>query len=225
MKNYYSRKNSNYFNTSGRIDLVDFLPKKGKLKILEIGASGGDTLLYLKNNNFADEVWGVDLFAQENSNQSNRAIDNFFIGDIEKMDLELFFEKEYFDVILLPDVLEHLLDPWTMVEKINAYLKIDGVIISSIPNIREFKTLFNLVFKADFKYDESGVLDKTHLRFFCRKNIITLLTLQNLQVVNVCPSFEKHPLLRRKKILNGLTFGLFKDFLAQQYIVVSLKTK
>ena len=79
--------------------------------------------------------------------------------------------NNYFDVIYFNDVLEHLVDPFDVLDRIKYKLSDDGLVISSIPNLRSYDTFMKLLFKKDFKYDEDGILDKTHLRFFTKKSI------------------------------------------------------
>jgi hypothetical protein len=47
----------------------------------------------------------------------------------------------------------------------------NGVVISSIPNVRFFRTFSKVLFSKDWKYEDHGVMDKTHLRFFTGKSI------------------------------------------------------
>lgn len=219
---YYDIKDKDYF-TGTRIDLIQLLPNNPEQKVLEIGAGGGDTITYIKKNNLAKEVMGLELFEIPNSNQSNPAIDKFVLGNIEQMDVPA--EENYFDVIICGDVLEHLIDPWAVVEKLTKYLKVGGVMIASLPNVREMNTLIKIAVLGDFRYkEEGGVLDKTHLRFFCKKNIIDLLTTAKLKPVYNCPSFKYNPSQKSRKIMNMLTLGLFQNFLTFQHLVISKKT-
>ncbi|HIP12697.1 MAG TPA: class I SAM-dependent methyltransferase [Arcobacter sp.] len=170
MNNQYANKEASYeeyFNNI-RVELLNLIPnnlRDGKL--LEIGAGTGNTLIHAKENGFATEVHGIELCKITNSNQENPLLDNFIIGNVESLTFP--YEKKSFDVIICGDVLEHLLDPYTMVEKPREYLTDDGIIILSLPNIREINVLKQIVFQGDFKYVEAGILDKTHLRFFAKK--------------------------------------------------------
>jgi 2-polyprenyl-3-methyl-5-hydroxy-6-metoxy-1,4-benzoquinol methylase len=104
------------------------------------------------------------------SNQTNFAIDKFIVANLEMEDLNL--PKEYFDVIIAGDVLEHLVDPWKFVENLTKFLKKDGIFIICVPNIREISTISKIFFGGSFKYDpERGIMDKTHLLFLCKKKI------------------------------------------------------
>ena len=162
-KEYYSEKNLQYFSFS-RPDVISVLPKNPNQKILEIGAGTGNMLLQIKQSGFAAEVMGVELMKQPGSNQENPHIDKFQIGDIEHDTIDA--PLDYFDVIICADVLEHLADPWKVVEKLTRHLKPNGLFIASIPNIREWKSLFRIIFNGDFRYQQQGIMDKTHLRFF-----------------------------------------------------------
>jgi hypothetical protein len=102
-------------------------------------------------------------------------------------------------------------------------LKKGGRLIASIPNIREFKTLFRIVFLGDFKYEvKGGILDNTHLRFFCKKNILQLMSTDSLSPVYCKPNFllKEVPQGKKRRMINRLTFGLFLNFLAIQYLCV-----
>lgn len=222
-KDYYAIKEKEYFSNVRR-DVLSLIPSNSAQKILEIGAGGGNTLLYLKENNLASEVMGVELMKIENSNQNHPGIDKFQIANIEQEEIDA--EKEYFDVIICADVFEHLVDPWTMVDKIQKYLKKDGLLIVSMPNIREWKTLSAIIFKGDFRYQsEGGIMDRTHLRFFCRKNIRQLLHTATLTPIFSTPNFmlREVPAGKKRRIINLLSFRLFENFLAVQYLFIAKK--
>ena len=216
----YDNKIPSYFSAI-RMDLVGLLPSNPDQVILEIGAGSGSTLAYLKEKNLAKHVTGIELFEIKDSLQKNQVIDEFIIGNIENMDLEKF--NEQFDVVICGDVLEHLIDPWKVVEKIASLIKPQGILIVSIPNFRDIKTLYNVFVKGDFKYEKSGVLDETHLRFFCKKNILKLLTTSSLKPVKIWPSFLKNPNQINRKRMSELTLGIFKNFLTVQYLVIARK--
>ena len=219
MKHIYEKKSYNYYSHS-RLDLISLLPIKKDKKILEIGAGCGDTLVTIKEKNLASKVIGVELFPKPGTNQSNTLIDKFIIADIENDILDL--ENDYFDVIICGDVLEHLVDPWAVIEKLTHLLKKGGVFIISVPNIGHYTVLFSIIFKKDFKYDpEGGILDKTHLRFFCKKNIKQLVTTKNLQPVSYHAGFTRLPRLMLTKTLNIITIGLLKVLLTRQHLIVA----
>lgn len=222
-KNHYAVKEKEYFSNI-RKDVISLIPSNPNQKILEIGAGGGNTLLYIKENKMAAEVMGIELMKIEGSNQTNPLIDKFQVGNIEQEDIDA--EERYFDVIVCADVFEHLMDPWSAVDKIQKYLKKDGLLIVSMPNIREWKTLFAIIFKGDFNYrPEGGIMDRTHLRFFCKKNIHQLLQTPTLSPIFSKPNFmmKEVPEGKKRRIINLLSFRLFENFLAVQYLFIAKK--
>jgi len=202
-----------------RTELVNFIPENTE-KLLEIGAASGDTLIYILEKKLASEVVGVDLIEIPESNQQNKAISKFIIADLDKTKLE--FPKKNFDVILAGDVFEHLKDPWKQLNELSVFLKDKGLIICSLPNFRNYKVLFNIVFRGDFKYAEKGILDKTHLRFFCKKNMINFFKTCGFEIL-ILRSNLNYGKFKFKNLFNYLTFGIFKDFLVYQYYIVARK--
>lgn len=103
-------------------------------------------------------------------------------GNIEGMDLP--YEKEAFDYIILGDVLEHLYHPEEVLVRLSKYLKKDGRFICSIPNIMHTSVMIPLL-KGKFEYAESGILDKTHIRFFTLESIVKMLDCCGLKTEKV----------------------------------------
>ena len=220
-EDFYSEKKRDYFE-GVRMDIISLLPRDKNQKILEIGAGAGNTLLYIKEKQLAAEVMGVELMKLPNSNQQHPLIDRFQIANIEREKINA--EQEYFDVIICADLLEHLADPWTVVGMISTFLKPGALLIVSVPNFREIKTLCKIFFRKDFQYDPlGGILDKTHLRFFCKNNIRRLVTTNLLFPVYYTPNFllKVLPDGKKRRIINLLTLGLFQDLLTVQYIFIA----
>lgn len=218
----YQGKSKKYFSNP-RYDLISLIPGREGNRVLEVGAGSCDTLCEIKRSGLAMEVTGIELVSLPGTMQHDPLIDRLIIGDIEKMDPGL--SEKYFDVIICGDVLEHLTDPWSMMKKIANYLKDDGVIIISVPNIREYHIMYRIFFLGDFRYTDQGILDKTHLRFFCKKNIIEMLSATGFEPVSVNPIFRFDRAQRKNRILDMFTFGIIRDFLTAQYVIVSHKKK
>ena len=217
---FYDVKETVYF-TNPRIDLIKLIPRKDDNRVLEIGAGGGDTLIEIKRQKLASEVVGIELMEMANSNQGNAAIDKFIVCDVERTELE--FPDSYFDVILLGDVLEHLLDPWSFLKKTSRCLKQGGLFIASIPNIRYYTAMFKVFLRGDFGYEEHGLFDRTHFRFFCKKNMKSLFDTESFRCLHIMPRDHLYDIKSKRKVFNRLTFGAFEEFLTLQYIIVSEK--
>lgn len=218
----YKEKAAYYFQFT-RTDLIDLLPKRTFDNILEVGAGGGNTLLYLKHAGIAKQVTGIELFDLPGTEQNNQGIDRFIIDNIEQTNNNA-FNKNEFDIIICGDVLEHLANPWAVRDKLINWLKPGGYFLASIPNIREFKTVLKILLRGTFTYEEGGVMDKTHLRFFGKKNIIELLSANGLRIEKMVSNLA-YPAWNTKTRahINNISFKLFEEFLAKQYFVLSIK--
>jgi 2-polyprenyl-3-methyl-5-hydroxy-6-metoxy-1,4-benzoquinol methylase len=216
----YENKKRDYYAVI-RHDLIELIDNKenGNLKILEIGAAYGETLFYLKETAIATEVVGIDLFEDIENKDNYKKLDKFIFGDIQKLELDEY--NNYFDIILLPDVLEHLTEPKPVLEKIKNYLKPDGKIIVSMPNFRHFSAIYKVFIKGDFKYEPRGLFDYTHLRFYCKKNIKQLIEAADYNITKSQSSiyYAKSNL----RTFNNLSFKLFEEFLSDQYYFVARK--
>jgi hypothetical protein len=72
--------------------------------------------------------------------------------------------------------------------------------------------------KGDFAYTEAGILDRTHLRFFCRKNIFDMLGKEfEIQEVKTFPELK----VGKKAFLNRITLRKFEEFFVIQYICLA----
>ena len=221
MSDLYQEKDQDYYS-GVRFDLLTLFPAKQGLSILEVGAGSGENLVYLKVKNIASKVVGVEKFLMENTMQQHEIIDSMIIADLETDQLDL--AEGSFDLILCPDVIEHLIDPWHVLEKLRKYLRPGGEILISVPNIRFFKVLISILLKGRFEYETSGIMDRTHLRWFCRKDLIQLLEQSGYRVTRASSDFEQRKEWSKKYIFNLLTFGLFKEFFIVQNFIAAKKT-
>jgi 2-polyprenyl-3-methyl-5-hydroxy-6-metoxy-1,4-benzoquinol methylase len=215
--NYYDEKSGAYF-TGTRKDLIGLLPQQNGLHVLELGAGGGDTLVDLKRTGKAARVVGIELFKLDGTHQHDPLIDEFIIGNIEH--LELNQPAGSFDAVLMGDVLEHLLDPWVTIRKISHLVRPGGRMIASMPNIRSREAFKKIFLKGDFAYTSHGLFDKTHYRWFCKKNMIDLMTPSGFTLVSMTSNLE----LKKgsgTRMFNRITGRLFEEFLTVQFITVS----
>lgn len=164
----YENKPTGYYDNA-RDEMLSFLPENYKT-VLDVGCADGSFAKSIKDISGA-EVWGVEYMPDEAKKASSK-IDKVLTGAIEDCIEKL--PDNYFDVIYFNDVLEHLVDPYKVLDKMKFKLSKDGITISSIPNMRYHRALKELVINKDWKYAEHGTLDKTHLRFFTKKSIFRM---------------------------------------------------
>ncbi len=128
---------------------------------------------------------------------------------------------EKFDLILCPDVLEHLVDPWSVVRTFRDVAHPETVLAISIPNIRFYRALLRIAFGSGFRYEDEGTFDSTHLRWFTRGNLSELLTSTGWTPVRwgVSPPV-RFAFLR--SWLARLTRGLTNEYLGYQWYVIAV---
>ena len=86
--------------------------------------------------------------------------------------------------------MEHLKDPWAVLKNVTNFLTDNGFIITSIPNVRHYITIFNLLFRGNWPYRERSIHDKNHLRFFAFKNIKKMLLDAGLNAIRVKRNYK-----------------------------------
>jgi len=210
----YRDKEAGYFNYP-RLDLLEMLPQGAGLRMLEIGAGDGATLRTARAQGIAAHTVGVDLVPPAPAADGLPPVDRFLTGDVDRLIAEGELAEGDFDVVLCADVLEHLIDPWRTVRLLARCLKPGGLFLSSIPNVRNFRLLSSVVLHGDFRYADAGLLDRTHLRFFCRKNVRELFQEAGLRVEAIEANMGAYGL--RHKALNALSLGLLTDFFVFQF--------
>lgn len=186
-------------------------------KILDVGCGSG--ALGAKLVAQGKEVVGMEQDARL-SDQASRSLTKVITGDACQQALP--FEQGYFDAIIYADVLEHLVDPLALLRQQRKYLKPQGEILVSLPNIRYYKVMDQVFFKGVWDYTDAGILDKTHLRFFTLVTMKELLARAGYEIVDmqrhiVASSFYKG--------LSALLLGAGKDLLTYQYYFKARKVE
>jgi 2-polyprenyl-3-methyl-5-hydroxy-6-metoxy-1,4-benzoquinol methylase len=202
-KNYYSRS---------RREIRSLLPGRAS-RILEVGPGAGFTLIWLKSIYPAATTCGVELNPALEADLQEHA-DVAIIGDIDHLISRV---ASKFDLILLLDVLEHVPDPTRTLQAITRSLLMDGGrVIVSVPNIAHLSVTLPLLFQRRFEYADSGILDRTHLKFFVEDTAVKLLNDSNLIIKDGLVTGLEGP---KSKMLDGLTLGFLTHHLAKQYIM------
>jgi 2-polyprenyl-3-methyl-5-hydroxy-6-metoxy-1,4-benzoquinol methylase len=195
-----------------RTEVLDLVPE-GPNRVLDVGGGIGASAAWLKSVGKCDHAVVVDLVADNCLPE----IDAGYGGNLEDPALlqRVASEQGKMDVILCLDVLEHVTDPWAVVKHCHDILNPGGVIVTSIPNMRHYSLVLPLVFRGKFDLTDSGIRDRTHLRWFVKDTAIDLMTSSGLKLDHV----EGKIYGRKKNLLNTLTLGLFREFLFLQYFI------
>ena len=171
-KDYYGKIDFNVKNnshTQAFIFLQDYCSKKNitSPKVLEVGCSSGYFSAAMKEHGIY--VYGIEPFSDEAMHHGR--VDDFFHGTVED-----FYNTthsnllQFFDVIIFGDVLEHLKEPQKTITYLSKYLKNEGIIIASVPNITHIG-IRKMLEDGIWEYAKYGILDSTHLRFFSWYNL------------------------------------------------------
>jgi 2-polyprenyl-3-methyl-5-hydroxy-6-metoxy-1,4-benzoquinol methylase len=200
-----------------RTNISKFI-QQGDNYILDVGCAAGNFGVFLKSNGYANQVVGIEI-NQEAANEASNKLNSVFCADLNCITVnELLPElnnNKLFDYIVCADVLEHLIDPWQVLSDLTKYLEPNGKIIASIPNVRHWTVWLPLLLKGNWDYQDAGIMDKTHLRFFTKNTMLELFQSANLNVSEI------EPLIGGKwKLVDKYSLGLLRDFVAVQWVLV-----
>lgn len=208
-----AKDNAQAYFGRARPEMLEFIPRSAQ-RILDVGCgSGGFAAQLMKPGK---EVWGIEpdpAMAALASKQLTKT----FCSDIETALGHL--PVAYFDCVVFNDVLEHLVDPFSVLRQVQRYLCQGGCIVASIPNVRYFYNLREVLLDRQWRYRNFGILDRTHLRFFTEISMADMFAdagyrLIRQQGINGFKSWKF-------SILNALTRGHVADMRYEQFACVA----
>lgn len=171
-----------------RRDVISLL-KEIPSHILDVGCSNGALGQDLKRA-FPDAiVIGIEqdpAMAEVARLQLNKVI----VADLDNAAWSDNLTDHTFDLIICADVLEHLKKPWEVLYILQQVLTPEGYLIVSLPNVRHWSVFYQVFVKGDWPILNSGIFDKTHLRFFTKRSAKRLIEKSGLTVENIV---AKHP--------------------------------
>jgi len=183
-------------------------------RVLDLGCGAGMVSAAIRARCDVREIWGVEVVPEvAEQARGNPALDRVLCGDISVLIPQL--PPAYFSHVLAGDVLEHLVDPWSVVAGLKACLEPGGKFICSIPNIRNLSFILELLFRRRFTYRDAGVMDRTHLRFFTRKDIEDMFLDAGYSDIRIGAVRPKKALHKR---LGRLLFG---DLVTKGFLVTA----
>ncbi|MBT5047447.1 MAG: class I SAM-dependent methyltransferase [Rhodospirillaceae bacterium] len=199
-----------------RRDIVELIPEQVN-RALEIGCGVGNTLLMLKKAGLVRWAGGVEIVPAPAA-KAREQLDQVWEGNAEILDLEADIEPGSLDLVILMDVLEHLVDPWKMINRIMPWLSANGVIIANVPNVRNKNIVRKLVLGGRWDYEDEGLMDRTHLRWFTRATMRELMECSGLTVTEIRPVPALKP-WKNKWFYTKLTFGFLRDFWPSSFMM------
>jgi 2-polyprenyl-3-methyl-5-hydroxy-6-metoxy-1,4-benzoquinol methylase len=208
-----------YFSMVRR-EIFPFLPARVE-RMLDVGCGAGVTSAAIRRERQVAWAGGIE-YLPDVARAAEAVCDRVWTGDAAAAPLEDEIALDTLDLVLCLDVLEHMADPWTMVQRLSALIAPGGRLIVSVPNIRHWKFIWRLLTRGDFRYRDAGLLDRTHLRFFVRETAIELATAGGLRLVTARSATDwRAPDARW--LLSRLTGGAADELMAKQWLIVADK--
>jgi methionine biosynthesis protein MetW len=160
------------------IDRIQLQMIPANSRVLEIGCATGYMSEYLIKEKGC-QVLGIEPVAEQAYAAIARGID-VKIGTVDSLNIQTYLDQEVklhgpFDVLFMSQVIEHIAEPEVILKRMKDWLSPTGVLIISTCNIAHWKCRFRLL-GGEWKYEEYGVFDKTHLRFFTIKSFKEMLS-------------------------------------------------
>ena len=156
-----------------RPEFVSFVGKFGSFaSAIDIGCAGGKLGTELVQKGVVGACDGIEPFPAAAS------IARTVLGQVWQGSLEAVVDSipwHQYDLAIMADVLEHLVDPWSALRTLHARTAPGCRLALSVPNVRHYKIVFALLFKGEFRYQDQGIMDRTHLHFFTRNSLIETL--------------------------------------------------
>lgn len=210
----YISKETDYFSLEREVFKKAIT--ENNLNVLDVGCGTGVLGAFLIKNQKC-KVFGVEI-NEDAFNAAKTNLTDVIKGNIETMDLP--YNDDFFDVVVMGDVLEHLINPIGTINKLIEKLKPTGRILITVPNIRYWKTLSDLVFKDLWDYQSWGILDYTHLRFYTKTSIIKMIQNKDIKVIDAKRVIQKPS---KSDKINRFSFGFFEGILASHTFLILQK--
>ncbi len=204
----YASKALTYFS-GARYDYVGALPVNPDAKILEVGCGNGGSGALALSQGKCGTYCGVEI-CDGPAEIARARITTVIHGDIEE--IELPWEPRTFDVLILSEVLEHLVDPWRTLRKLRPAIKAGGLVFASSPNVSQYRVLAMLL-RGDWTLTDCGVMDRTHLRWFTPKTYAGLFAASGYVVDSV---HELMPFGVMARLANLATMGRLRHLFVRQ---------
>lgn len=177
-------------------DLLKLMPVNAR-RVVEIGCSSGALAREYKKLNPHVHYTGIEIdpsYAELAREHCDRVLDM----NIENACTELLAGDLAADCWVFGDVLEHLYDPWHLLQKIREASAPGSCVVACIPNAQHWSVQARLSV-GDFRYEDSGLFDRTHIRWFTLVTMLEMFAQAGLTVDAGVPRVFDEP--QREKFL------------------------
>ena len=161
------------------------------MRVIEVGCSSGALAKAYLAANPECRYTGLEIepkFAEMAKEYCSEVI----VGNIETFDDETFLQLFPSTCWIFGDALEHLYDPWALLRRIRQHLLADGIVIACIPNAQHWSIQASLN-AGVFRYEDQGLMDRTHIRWFTRTTIFELFESAGFKIIEGFPRVFVEP--------------------------------
>ena len=170
--------------STSRSQLLRWIDPSGR-RVLDIGCGAGGLGASLLKAGAASVV-GIEPSAAQAELALSAGYETVVQSSLEEALGKAALGSATFDVVILADVLEHLVDPWTSLSRVCAiHLTTDGELLISVPNVAHCSVIWQLVRRRRWRYDEEGIFDRTHLRWFGLPDILDMIEQSGMCVTSI----------------------------------------
>lgn len=206
----YDKTKPDAYFSGAREDWLKDLPKAPEKVFLELGCGSGGTGAYALDRGVCGRFVGIEI-APAAAEIAAQKIDEVLVGNVETMELP--FEAECFDALLMSEVLEHLADPWAVLERLLRHVKPGGLVFASSPNVAHLSVVRQLI-RGRWDLTDSGTMDRTHLRWFTPETYRQMFEKAGVEVTRLGPL---NPLRSPKhRLFSTLTAGRYDHLFTYQ---------
>jgi methionine biosynthesis protein MetW len=198
-----------------RPDVEALIPLTAQ-RILDVGCGAGSLGAALKQRGHGVEITGIEMSPALATMAMDR-LDHVLVGTVEEHLANL--PDRHFDCVVFADVLEHMVNPHQVLLAMRQKLEPDrGIVVASIPNVRHWMVLEQLVLRGRWGYAERGLLDSGHVRFFTLHNIEAMFQwagyrVHVVDVIGVAP--------RMLWWVDRILAGKLRPFIVYQYLLTA----
>jgi SAM-dependent methyltransferase len=198
---------------AARTDMVPHLPDPLG-RVLDIGCATGMTGRLMRPR---DPMKLVGIEINEVAAEAAREhYDEVLVGSAEEVLRGL---DERFDTVVCYDILEHLVDPWSVLEQIARVIVPGGRLHVSVPNARHLSLLVDVMVRGTFGYQPYGHRDDTHLRWFTPRDVETAIIEAGFDI----RARSHPPISLPRRALAAVTGGKSTQFLVWQWQVLATR--
>jgi 2-polyprenyl-3-methyl-5-hydroxy-6-metoxy-1,4-benzoquinol methylase len=210
------KKHEAYYSQS-RPEMRCRIPQ-GVNSVLDVGCGAGSFGAALREDHPDWKICGVELFEDEAA-RAREHYNEVWAGDVHVILDQI--QGRTFDVIVFNDLLEHLVDPGRALTQCRTLLAPGGHVLASIPNMRFWPALSDLLFQADWRYRDAGVMDSTHLRFFTKRSMIRMFESTGYRVDAIDGINKTWIRSIRWMLCNAVLGGQMQDCLFPQFAITA----